>query len=187
VRPVELAGHAAAASLAVGAVFFVLHRAGVHPGGFGDEIVHLTAVHYHFTGFATLLIAGRLAARGPRRFGCAAVIVLVAGLVVTPIGFLTEPGVQVGGAVIVVAGLWIIAGGTALGLGEGRYGTQAAPLLWISVVASLGVGALAVGYAVSEAFGAPVLSVQLMAALHGSLAAFGLVFCGLVGWRLVGD
>jgi hypothetical protein len=55
-----------------------------------------------------------------------------------------------------------------------------------SVVAWL-VGGMAAVYAISEAFGRPAISLVAMAGLHGTLAAIGVVFCGLLGWRVAGD
>jgi hypothetical protein len=44
--------------LPVGGVSLLFARFGAHPLGFGDTIVLLTAVHFHFAGFAAPLIAG---------------------------------------------------------------------------------------------------------------------------------
>jgi len=40
--------------------------------------------------------------------------------------------------------------------------------------------------ALGEAMGSPVIPLVVMATLHGVFAAIGVVFCGLLGWRLAG-
>jgi hypothetical protein len=47
------------------------------------------------------------------------------------------------------------------------------------------LGGLAGWYAITEAAGAPAWTIGQMAAWHGSVAAFGVVGSGLIGWRLV--
>jgi hypothetical protein len=44
--------------LPVGAVWLIMSRLGIQPLGFGDTIVLLTAVHFHFAGFAAPLLTG---------------------------------------------------------------------------------------------------------------------------------
>ena len=169
----ELARTAASGFLAVGALAFVLHRAGDPVLGFGEPILQLTAVHFHFSGFGLLLMAGA-AARRRSRVGAAAVRLLVAGMLVTPIGFLASGIVQLVGALLVVAGLLATAMAAI-----GRSGW-----LTVSAAASFVVAVLGAVYAGSEALGSPILAIGTMAAVHGVAAAFGVVFAGLVGWRL---
>ena len=45
------------ADLVLGAAWLVLSRAGFRPMGFQEPIILLTAVHFHYSGFATALIA----------------------------------------------------------------------------------------------------------------------------------
>ena len=49
--------------LAVGGTWTVIARAGLRPLGFPDLIVLLTAVHFHYAGFALLVLAGLVAGR----------------------------------------------------------------------------------------------------------------------------
>jgi hypothetical protein len=64
-QPVRLAPAAAVAFMAFGAVWLVLSRAGIAPLGLSPIVVELTAVHFHFTGFAAagaiLVAAGVMA------------------------------------------------------------------------------------------------------------------------------
>lgn len=171
----------AAGFLAVGALFFVLHRQGGDLLGQPEQIIELTAVHFHATGFGLTLMAATLARRLPR-WGLPALLLIVTGMVVTPIGFLTAPAVQVAGAVLVVAGLAMVAVGPMRLLGSVGAGARAA--LLISSGSAALVGALALLYAVTEALGSPAVSIPAMAATHGVAAALGVVGCGLFGWRL---
>ena len=181
-RPADWAQLAAGGFLVIGAVFFVIHRQGIAFAGMPEHILQLTAVHFHFTGFGLMLMAGALARRSNRAGGIA-VALLVCGMLVTPLGFLTVPPVQALGAILVVAAMLVIAVGTVLALG--RVGTGAARrLLFVSSVFPWLVGGMAAVYAVTEAMGSPVIPLIVMATLHGAFAAIGVVFCGLLGWRL---
>ncbi len=187
-RRSELAQIGASAFLVVGAFFFVLYRGGIAVMGFGDVIIHLTAVHFVYTGFGLLLIAGQLARRGPGyALGGLAVLLLLAGMIVTPIGFMTLPLIQLAGVLCVVAGLLAVALGTVLRIREDHAARSARPWLAVAAASPLLVGGLATVYAIGEAVGTPVLSIDAMVPLHGAVAAVGVVFCGLLGWRLVGD
>ena len=173
---------AAAGFLVVGAVFFVVHRQGVAFAGMPEHILQLTAVHFTFTGYGLGLVAAALATRSST-IGGIGVALLIAGMTVTPIGFLTDPAIQALGALLVVAALLAIAVGTVASLG--RIGSGAARrLLFVSSVFAWLVGGMAAAYAISEALGSPVIPLVAMAALHGTFAAIGVVFCGLLGWRL---
>jgi hypothetical protein len=54
----ELCLHAALVYWPVGCLWLVISRAGVNPLGFSDDIVLLTAVHFHYAGFAALTMLG---------------------------------------------------------------------------------------------------------------------------------
>jgi len=180
--PADWARLIAGGYLVVGAVFFVIHRQGIAFAGMPEHILQLTAVHFHFTGFGLMLMAGALARRSARTGGIG-VALLAAGMLVTPIGFLTVPPVQALGAILVFAAMLVIGVGTVISLG--RVGSGAARrLLFVSSVFPWLVGGMAAVYAVSEALGSPVIPLIVMAAVHGVFAAIGVVFCGLLGWRL---
>jgi len=96
----EVAVDVGLAYIAIGGVWFVLSRLGERPMGFGHEIVALTAVHFHYAGFAAPIVVG-LAGRALRangrdhvlwRIGARAVIVCP---IVIAIGITTSPIVEV--------------------------------------------------------------------------------------------
>jgi len=176
-----LARIAAGGFLAVGALFYLLHRQGIAVGGFPDHIVQLTAIHFHFTGFGLMLMAGSLAPRAGA-MGTASVLLLLGGMVVTPIGFIGSPALQAIGAILVAAALLIVAAGT-LGVVRSLQ-TGSKRLLVVSCASALLAAGMAALYATGEALGSPPFSVEAMARVHGTVAAIGVVFCGLVAWRL---
>src|SRR4030095_7036112 len=54
----ELSIDAGLLYLPVAGFWFVVYRLGIQPVGFGETIILLTVVHFHFAGFATPIIAG---------------------------------------------------------------------------------------------------------------------------------
>jgi hypothetical protein len=181
----DLADVGAGGFLVLGALAFVIHRQGIGFAGMPEHILQLTAVHCHFTGYGLLLMAGGLTRRSSR-MGAVAVTVLLAGMVLTALGFITVPAVQVVGAILVVAGLLVLAVGTVAALGRISSGA-ARRLLFVSSTFAWLVGGMAAAHAVGEAFGRPPIPLITMAALHGTFAALGLVGCGLLGWLLAED
>jgi hypothetical protein len=190
--PEELARVMSAGFLVAGAAFFVVHRAGLAPFGFSATIIELTAVHFTFTGYGLLLIAAELTrwtrghgAAAPRAFAISGTVVLMCGLLITPIGFTVAPGLQVVGAVTVATAVMALAAASALVATDPRTPSLARPWLLVVPAAAVLVAGLASLYAITEAAGNPVMSIGQMAAWHGLTAAFGVVGCGLLGWRLI--
>jgi hypothetical protein len=191
-HPGELARLLSAGFLVAGAAFFVAHRDGLTPFGFSAAIIELTAVHFTFTGYGLLLIGAELT-RWTRKHGSPAsgglgtsgVVLLMSGLLVTPVGFTIAPVLQVVGAVAVATAVVALAASSALVATNPRLPRLARPWLLVAPATSVLVGGLAGWYAITEAAGAPAWTIGQMAAWHGSVAAFGVVGSGLIGWRLV--
>jgi YndJ-like protein len=187
----SLARLAGGGFLVAGASFFVASRLGLRPMGFSDEIVVLTAVHFHVTGFAVLFAAAELCAEAARvspaaeRLATAAAGLLLAGMLVTPLGFVAAAALQLVGALLVAAGVLLLAATTALVVLRGRVAGAARVTLATSALSALAVGGLAAVYAISAAGGSPVISIPAMAATHGVLGVIGVAGGGLLGWRLV--
>jgi YndJ-like protein len=181
--PSDLAAVAAGISLLIGALFFVLHRQDVAFAGLPELMLQVSAVHFHFTGFGLVLMAGALGRRSPR-LGTVAVFLLVGGTLLTPIGLLVGPALRVVAAAAVVAGLAALIAGTFPLLGDARMPAAARRLHFVSIAFALFVGASAAWYVIGEAIGTTLIDIGVMARLHGTFAAIGVVFCGLLGWRL---
>ena len=86
-RPLpELSMDAGLVYLAVGGVWAVLSRWGARPMGFSDEIVQLTAVHFHFAGFVLPVLAGMAARSLPGAMARVVAAGVVAGVPLVALG-----------------------------------------------------------------------------------------------------
>lgn len=171
--------------LAVGGAWLVASRLGMRPMGIQEPIGLLTAVHFHYAGFATATIAAatlRFAeSRGrvswPRR--------LVLAVVVLPFavasGFVISLAIKMLAATafsISVAGLgvWLLACARRVEDGAARV------LLQVAAGAVFAGMALAGAYAVADFLGSDVLPIPQMARTHGLLNSMGFCLPGLLGW-----
>lgn len=170
----------------VAAVALVLSHLGI-TFWFDPTIVLLTAVHFHFAGFALPVLAG-VAGRhlgGFDGFERAIAAVILVGPALIAVGISFSPLVEV-----VAVG--------AFTLGVAAFGLlvllRVVPALdplpgafvGLSALALPASMALALAYGVA-AFDGPNplgLTIGRMAALHGALNAYGFALCGVVGWRV---
>lgn len=178
--------------LVVGGVWFVLSRLGATPMHFAEPIILLTAVHFHFTGFALPVITaatGRTLSTRVHRGGVASLFPYVAA------GIVAGPAILAGGFVF-GSPLWKLLAALFLALvcvllaillssaaGENR--PTAAQILLLVSAASLILGmALAGAYVIGDFTERYWLLIPSMARLHGTTNAIGFAFCGLLGWAL---
>jgi hypothetical protein len=190
-RPVRLAPAAAVGFMAFGAIWLVLSRARIAPLGLSPAIVELTAVHFHFTGFAATLMAAlvlirlRLEPGTWRDIALSASVLMIAGSPVLAAGWSTPFHVlQVAGAILVATG--VIATAVVLFF-RARTLVQPTPariLLRVAALAPLVPMVLAVEYSAGHVFGFPTLDIHAMALLHGDLNALGFSLLGLLGWSI---
>jgi hypothetical protein len=188
---VDVARLAARVFLLVGGAWFVISRAGWQPLGLSSDIVELTAVHFHYAGMASSLLASRTlvtleeAPGHGVRAGTMATAAIVVGPPVVAAGFTFSPVLQVTGAVVLTVGLvtlaWLILVRVLPGLPPGPW----RPLLAASACAVVAPMFLAVNWALGQHVDIPSLSIPRMAAIHGSLNALGFSSCGILGWRLL--
>jgi len=175
--------------LPVGAGWLVSSRLGVAPLGFGEPIVLLTAVHFHFAGFAAAVFAAATlrAARAVGRLGRAVELVVVFGIVAGPAlvaaGFLTTTAVSLGATSILATCLGLLAALTWICVPRLEAGLFRALLVLssTSIVASM---LLAVVYAWGEFTERAALDIPHMVRLHGALNALGFAVCGLLAWNV---
>lgn len=184
--PSDIAAVGAGISLLIGALFFVLHRQDVAFVGLPELAIQVSAVHFHFVGFGLVSMAGSLGRRSPR-LGMTAVVLLLGGAWLTPIGVLVGSPIQLVAGAAVVAGLAALLAGTFPLLGDSRIPPAARRLHFVSIAFALFVGASAAWFAIGEALGRTHIDVGTMARLHGTFAAIGVVLCGMLGWRLVSE
>jgi hypothetical protein len=184
------------AYLPVGGVWLVLSRLGANPLGFGDVIVLLTAVHFHYAGFALLVIAGmtgrQLIIYAPRlRLAFRIVAIgLIAGmaLVATGITFTAVTGslaLEVVAVVVFAASVLGLSYLTIFHVAPTLTPSLARVLLFIAGAAPVLTMLLAAAYAVGRTTGAWSVSIAQMIVWHGWVNAIGFVGCGLLAWRWV--
>ena len=180
----EVATSAGCLMLPIGGGWLVLSRLGVGAFGFEEPLILLTAVHFHYAAYATLVLVGRAG----RVLGESRAYRLVAG------GAMAGPPLLAAGITfsplleIVAAGIIVLA---VSGLGAltlvrivPRIPAAARALLALSSVSAFAGMACALAYAIGEFTGIGIISLGQMARIHGPLNALGFVLAGLIGWTL---
>lgn len=183
----ELSVDAGLLYLPVAGGWLVIYRLGIQPFAFGEMIVLLTAVHFHFAGFATPIIAGmsgRVLARRdyPRNVFGLSVFALVAAMPLVAAGITFSPWIGFIGALLLTLGLVLLA---VLTLGWVRPSLNSSlwrALLSIGAISSCAAMVLACLYAYSLATQTLIITIPGMAMTHGLLNAFGFVTCSLLVW-----
>lgn len=176
--------------LSVGSGWLLLSRLGVQPIGFGDTIVLLTAVHFHYAGFAAPILtglAGRRLAGAPhitRTMFVLAAIAVTSGTPLVAAGITVSPLLALLGTLTISFGLVLLAA-LVIGWIAGTF-TSLPPklLLLISSVSSLASMVLASLYAYSIVSKTLIIDIPHMAMSHGVINAFGFSLCGLLAWAI---
>lgn len=186
-RPAELALNAGLVYLPIGAMWLIASRGGIQPMGFGDTIVTLTAVHFHFAGFAAPILAGlagRVLPTGARLHTAFAISAssIVIGTPLVAAGITASPIIALVGAVIIAAGLFGLSSLVLFWVVPRLKGLGVRILLVISSVSALPAMVLACVYAYSIVFHLLLVDIPQMAMTHGLLNSFGFALCGLVAW-----
>ena len=174
--------------LLLAATWLVTSRAGFRPMGFQEPIILLTAVHFHYSGFATVLIASATLREFQRRN------LTMPGLPILPwlvalLPFALAAGFVFSSVLRFVAAIALSTCVTALAMillwfaGELRSRPARAHLRGASC-AALAAFSLAGLYAVSEYFGKDRITVPGMANSHGVLNGLGFVLFTLLAWLL---
>jgi hypothetical protein len=157
--------------------------------GFQEPIVLLTAVHFHFAGFAAPLLA--LAAGSgikpgnsvaERIFGIVTAGVL-AGPGLLAAGFVIGPRLKLAAALLVACSevalsIYFLAGIRTL------RPRLAQVLVTASAISVLFAMILAATWAIGEFPLQPFVHLDEMARFHGTANGIGFILCGLMGWTL---
>lgn len=193
-NPAELCFIVAQLYIPIGAIWLLASRLGTEPLGFKEPIILLTAIHFHFAGFAAPILAG-LTGRHlnpshdtssntllSRLYSVIAVIVML-GPAFVAVGITFSPVIEA------LAGTVLALGYTGLALITIRAGLQqghwlARVFLAISALSAVVTMFAAAMYALRTFDLLPFLSIPQMVAVHGWGNAVGFVFCGLLGWGL---
>lgn len=175
--------------LAGGGSALVLSRAGLAPFGFEEPIVLLTAVHFHFTGFAVPVLASAmpavfsLSAREQRTHAVAAIALIVATPLLAAGWMLNSPGWKLLCVLALVMSLSLLAAlAIRIVLRPGQGFPRA--LLAVSGGSVLFGMVLAGLYGAGEFAGHSLIGLHDMALLHGVANGIGFTLCGLLAMNL---
>lgn len=175
---------AAAGYLLVGAMWLLADRLDLEPAGFTAPFVQLTAIHFHYAGAASSVIAGATLRALPRdRVALVGATLTASSPPIVALGFTLAPALLVAGALSLAAGLTAVAWVTLRRIRPVAVGT-ARVLLTVASYSVLAGMVLAVQWALGSTLGTPALSIPAMAATHGVLNGVGFALCGVIGWRL---
>jgi len=187
-RPDHLLPAAALGFLAIGSAWLVAFRAGISLG-YTTPIVELTAVHFHYAGFAATLMSaltlGALRGRSPhmRLLSAAAGLLVVLGTPITATGIATgTAALTIVGPVLLASGILTTAALTVLLVAPARTTRAGRWLLTVSAVAVVVPMLLGVDYAAARVLPIPALDLRTMAIVHGDLNAVFYALFGLAGW-----
>jgi hypothetical protein len=183
----ELSIDAGLLYLPIAAGWLVIYRLGVQPFDYGETIILLTVVHFHFAGFAAPIIAGAngrvLATRKyPQFIFRVAVFAIVVAMPLVAAGITFMPLLGLIGTLVLSIGLGLLA---VLTLGwvipvVGPTGKRL--LLAIAALSSCAAMVLACLYSYSLVAKILILDIPTMAMTHGLLNAFGFATCSLLVW-----
>jgi len=184
----RMALNVARIDLAIAAGWFVTSRLGVAPMGFSEPIVLLTGVHFHYSGFATALLAGMMLRLYQQQLRSPAVGAWIAVSAVF-VPFLLAAGFVFSSMLRMVFA--VILGVTMLGFSSLQYSmardfrSPISRLLMRSAATLLIPGMLLVLiYAIGEYTRNYWLVIPQMAHLHGPLNGPGFVLLSLAAWAI---
>jgi YndJ-like protein len=178
--------------LPVAGVWLVVYRLGEQPFDYGETIILLTVIHFHFAAFAALIIAGMsgrvLATRKhPQQVFRFSVFAMIAAMPLVAAGITFSAWLGFIGTLLLTAGLlmlgvlnigWVI---PAITPNSSRL------LLLIGALSSCSAMVLACLYAYSLPMKILIIDIPTMALTHGILNAFGFVTCSLAAWTIHAD
>lgn len=184
--PVEVAVLTAMVAPAVAASSLIAERGGWELLGFGMTTQLLTVAHFHYAGFAAALVAGLTASRAPSPSSSMAAVTVPVGIALVFLGYFTGDGVELAGAVVLTAGMWLLGWTVWRDVAPSARGRVTRALFGVSAAVLAVTMLLALSWAAGHVWDAvPHLSLTWMAATHGLANALGFALCGLLAWRRV--
>ena len=176
------------AYITVGSGWLFLSRWGLNPLGFSDAIVLLTAVHFHYAGFAAPILtglAGRKIQSGiARKFYLPAAAGVIAGPPLVAAGITLSRGVEVFSAIVLALSLFTLALLMFFAVAPKLKPRLAQLLLSLSAMSVMVTMLFACLYATGRFTGTAIVTLPLMAQVHGVSNALGFVLCGLLAWTV---
>jgi YndJ-like protein len=187
----EVAIDAGLIYISVGGVWLSLSRLGVRPLGFSAVIVLLTAVHFHYSGFAAPILVGmtgrRIAESDPSSWSTFRILA-VAVILGTPLlaaGITFSRTLETLAALLLAGSLFALSFVVIFDVTPSLDSVLARILLRCSGASCALAMLVACVYATGAASGSRALDIPAMARLHGMLNGLGFVLCGLVAWTIV--
>jgi YndJ-like protein len=171
--------------LAVGGIWLVMSRAGLHPAGFQEPIVLLTAVHFHFAGFLSSVFAYLTLGWLKSTKWAKPLRIILLGTLLGPgllgISFLISPKLKL------IAVILIVIGQCGLAAGMARISTTIASgassvLLMLAAACVAAAMIYAAIWALGEYPLQPMTDLSHMERIHGVLNSIGFGVIGLLGW-----
>lgn len=173
------------AYLIVGGAWLVASRLGLQPVGFQEPIVLLTAVHFHFAGFLSAVLAGLTYERLRETRWSKPLRAALAGVVVGPgllgLAFLVGPKVKLAAVILIVVGQVGLATGMVR-VALGNVNPIGRAFLFFSSGCIVAGMVLAASWALGEYPLQSFVELGRMERVHGTLNAIGFGICGLIGW-----
>ncbi|MGI8733847.1 MAG: YndJ family protein [Pyrinomonadaceae bacterium] len=174
----------------VAGFWLVVSRLGIQLLGYGDTIILLTAVHFHFAAYAAPILAGLAGRQLSKKRNLIRIfkftpIGIIAGTPLVAAGITLSPMVALVGTVMITVGLLLLALLTLIWILPSIPSLVSRLLLLISSLSTLPAMLLACAYAYSIVFQKLIIDIPQMAKTHGIANAFGFALCGLVGWALI--
>lgn len=176
--------------LPVAGVWLIVYRLGIQPFDYGETIILLTVIHFHFAGFAAPIIAGMggrvLATRKhPQVVFRLSVLAIVASMPLVAAGITFSPWLGLVGTLLLTAGLVMLAVLTVGWVIPAIAPFSSRLLLFVGALCSCAAMILACFYAYSLPLKLLIIDIPTMALTHGILNAFGFVACSLLAWTIV--
>lgn len=175
--------------LCIGAMWALADRSAWQPLGFDPMIVLLTAVHFHYAGFALLWAASKVLDHCSGKWERYLLSSVVLGVPLTAIGITASHWNWSPVWEMLAAGIMAIAGGmvgwTYLRIAFSQNYQLLSRALWgIAGLSLIGGMFLATLYGLRYLWPIPWLSIPWMYSVHGTLNSLGFAFPALLGWYL---
>lgn len=177
--------------LPVAGGWLIVYRLGVQPFDYGEMIILLTVIHFHFAGFAAPIIAGltgkMLATTrySPGKVYAFIVFAIVPAMPLVAAGITFSPLTGLAGTILLSFGLVLLAVITLGRVVPAITSVSARVLLSIAALSSCTAMVLACLYAYSLVAHILILRIPTMAMTHGLLNAFGFATCSLLAWSTI--
>jgi hypothetical protein len=175
----------------VGAGWLVASRFGMHPLGFGDVVVLLTAMHFHFIPLVALTSAGMIGRVLHReRAGIWSVYRTAAmGLMISPVfialGITYWLVLESVAAIVLALCMIVLAVLCLVSVLPTIQALRPRLLIGLSALSVLATMGFAAAYALGRLTGAWAISIPTMVQFHGWINGIGFGLAGLVGWNIV--